>query len=215
MTNLRKRFPLIAWACFAMLCCVMSGHLQAGAASSESVPDPKKARAYRLANTDKLRVSIYQEPDLSQLTRIDSKGCINLLLVQEVRVAGMTIAEAEKAVEAAYRDGRFLRNPQVTINVEEYAAREVMIQGAIRSPGRYPYPAETIMTVLDLVTRAGGLSDVAKGSKVMVTRYTDGKITAQFEVDVDSLIKGKKTKVEDTSLALEPGDVVFVPERII
>lgn len=176
----------------------------------------KKTRAYRITNTDKLRISVFQEPELNVIARVDAKGCINLPLVQEVLVFGLTIAEAEKSVEAAYRDGRFLRNPQVTINVEEYAIREVSINGAVRSAGRYPYPAETIMTVLDLVTRAGGLTDVARGSAVKVTRLgPDGNISKVFEVDVESIIKGKSTKSEDTSLELQPGDVVFVPERII
>lgn len=187
-----------------------------GSAQAEAAAAARKSRAYRLTNTDKLRISVFQEPELNVIARVDAKGCINLPLIQEVLVFGKTIAEAEKAVESAYRDGRYLRNPQVTINVEEYAIREVSINGAVRSAGRYPYPAETVMTVLDLVTRAGGLSDIAKGSAVKVTRLgPDGSVAKVFVVDVDSVIKGRSSKKEDTSLELEPGDVVFVPERII
>ena len=118
-------------------------------------------------------------------------------------------------MENAYRDGRYLRNPQVTINVESYAAREISIQGQVRSPGRYPLPIETSMTVLELVTRAGGFTDTAKGTAVNITRVSlDGKKKV-FTIDVDSLLKGKdRANITDNSLMLEPGDIVFVPERL-
>ncbi len=179
-------------------------------------PAVQPSLAYKITLTDLLRVDIYQEDDLRTMSRVDAKGNINLPLVSEVRVVGLTISEAQKAVETAYRDGRYLRNPQVTINVEAYAAREVSIQGQVRSPGRYPLPIETSMTVLELVTRAGGFSDTAKGTAVNVTRVSpDGKKQV-FTIDVDSLLKGKdRANISDNSLMLEPGDIVFVPERII
>jgi len=182
-------------------------------------PKPEPANqavlAYRITLTDLLRVDIYQEDDLKTMSRVDAKGNINLPLVGEVRVAGLTVSDAQKAVENAYRDGRYLRDPQVTINIESYASREVSIQGQVRSPGRYPLPIETNMTVLELVTKAGGFTDTAKGTAVNITRVTaDGKKQV-FTIDVDSLIKGKdKASISDNSLVIEPGDIVYVPERI-
>lgn len=186
------------------------------AESKTSVPPNQTVLAYKITLTDLLRIDIYQEDDLRTMSRVDAKGRINLPLVGEVQVSGLTISAAQKAVENAYRDGRYLRNPQVTINVEAYAPREVSIQGQVRSPGRYPLPIETSMTVLELVTRAGGFTDTAKGTAVSVTRVTpDGKKQV-FTIDVDSLLKGKSgANINDNSLMLEPGDIVFVPERII
>ncbi|OIR03701.1 polysaccharide biosynthesis/export protein [mine drainage metagenome] len=177
-----------------------------------------KAKPYRIMPTDKLRIAVVQESDLDSIARVDSTGCVNLKLVGQVMIAGMTLDEAEKAIQDAYRDQRYLRNPQVTINVEEYAPREVSIQGEVRSPGRYSLPVESVSTVLWLVTRAGGFTDTAKGTAVKVTRFNpDGTIAKVFVVDVESLIKGKtsRDKINDTSLELEPGDVVYVPQRII
>ncbi|MBC8040883.1 MAG: polysaccharide biosynthesis/export family protein [Opitutaceae bacterium] len=195
---------------FLMACSV--GH----ADTSTPVPKDRTVLSYKISLTDLLRIDIYQEDDLRTMSRVDAKGKVNLPLVGEVNVVGLTVSEAQKAVENAYRDGRFLRSPQVTINVEAYAAREVSIQGQIRSPGRYPLPIETSMTVLELVTRAGGFTDTAKGTAVNVTRVTpDGKKQV-FTIDVDSLLKGKSgANINDNSLMLEPGDIVFVPERII
>lgn len=188
-----------------------------GARAETKPPAPASAvLSYKITLTDLLRVDIYLEDDLRTLARVDAKGKINLPLVGEVPVSGLTVSEAQKAVENAYRDGRFLRSPQVTINVEAYAAREVSIQGQVRSPGRYPLPIETSMTVLELVTKAGGFTDTARGTAVSVTRVLpDGKKQV-FTIDVDSLIKGKSgASTSDNSFLLEPGDIVFVPERII
>ena len=141
---------------------------------------------------------------------------INLPLVQELRVDGLTINEAERMVENAFREGRFLRKPQVTITVEDYGPREVTIGGSVKVPARYPLPLETSMTLLDLVSKAGGFMDTAKGTAVRVTRIQpDGSVTT-LVFDVESILKGKKdARAEDSSLVLEPNDIVYVPERII
>jgi len=172
--------------------------------------------SYTLTTTDRLRIAVYQEDDLSSIVRIDANGNVNLPLVGEVKVAGLTVSAAQKAIEDAYRNGRFLRNPQVTITVEEYAAREVSIEGQVRNPGRYPLPIESTMTVVDLVIKAGGLTDIAKGTAVTITRTSpDGQKTT-YSVDVESIIKGKKpANPNDSSLQLQPGDIVYVPESII
>jgi len=192
--------------------------VQPNAPTAQLIGTGGKNKAYRIATTDKLRIAVVQEAELDSIVRVDAKGSVNLKYVGEITIVGQTISEAEKIIEASYRDGRFLRNPQVTINVEEYALREVSIQGEVKTPGRYPMPVETVITVLDVVTRAGGFLDVAKGNEVRVTRFdAEGKVAKVFVIDVESIIKGKGKgqKLEDTSLELEPGDVIFVPQRII
>ena len=190
--------------------------IQLKADSGSASPTPATRASYTIANTDRLRITVYQEEDLSVFTRVDAKGTVNLPLVGEVPVAGKTVSEAQHIIEAAYRDGRYLKKPQVTINIEEYAAREVSIDGKVRTPGRYPLPIEANMTVLDLVTKAGGLTDTAKGTAITVTRITaDGKKVV-FTVDVESLMKGReRAKATDNSVLLQAGDIVYVPERII
>ena len=189
-------------------------------AQTESAPRPASGTtsspAYVLTNTDQINVVVFDEPQLSKIARIDSQGRINLPLVGEVAISGLKVGDAQAAIEKAYVDGRYLRSPRVTITVEEYAAREVSIQGQVRSPGRYPLPIEASMTILELVTRAGGFNDTAKGTAVRVTRIMPDGSKKNFEVDVESLIKGRRgANVQDNSLVLEAGDIVFVPERLI
>jgi len=178
--------------------------------------DPRKALIYRIATNDRIRVGVFLESDLDMIARVDIKGTVNLPLLGTINVNHLTIPEAEEIIESAYRDRRFLRNPQVTISVEEYTPREVSIQGQVNKPARYSLPIEQTMTVLELVTKAGGFTDTAKGKAVTVTRINPDGTKQVFSEDVESLIKGKNSdKTGDNSLILLPGDIVYVPERFI
>ena len=207
------------WFRLVVLLVGLAGVIAAGqetASDAVSPPKVKKSRPYKITNSDRLRIEVIPEDDLLTQCRVDTKGCVNLKYVGEVPVAGQTIPQAQQAIESAYRDQRNLRNPQVRINVEEYAPREVFINGDVRAPARYVMPIETVMTIVDLVQKAGGLLDTAKGTAIRVLRKgPDGKEQV-FTVDVEGILKAKKNaKVEDNSLELEPGDNVFVPQRII
>jgi polysaccharide export outer membrane protein len=192
--------------------------VSAQADKSGASGNSKKTQTYKIRTTDKLSIRIFQEDDLSTICRVDAKGTVNLPLVGEIRVYGQTLSQAERTIEAAYKDGLFLRKPEVTVTVDEYASREVSIQGQVKNPGRYELPVESTISVLDLVTKAGGFTDTAQGTAVRVTRILPDGSTKVLSIDVESLIKGKgnvKTNGEDSSLLLEPDDIVYVPERII
>ena len=176
----------------------------------------KRNYIHTLTMADRLRVAVYQEEDLTTLVRVDARGHVNLPLLGEITIGGLTLVEAQTVIENAYKEGRYLRNPQVTINVEEYAVREVSISGQIRNGGRYPLPNESTYTVAELVTKAGGITDIGKGSAVTVTRILPNGTKKVFTIDVDSIIKGKKgNKSDDDTFLLQAGDNVYVPERLI
>jgi len=199
---------------FALLAIALGG---AAFGQSGNPADAKKSYVHKLQLADRIRVAIYQEDDLTSAVRVDGRGMIYLPLVEEVQVGGLSVVEAQQVIQARYREGRFLRNPQVTVSIEEYAPREVSIQGQIRNPGRYSLPNESTFTVVELVTKAGGITDIGKGTAVNVTRVKADGSKEVFTVDVDSVIKGKKGsgKADDETLLLMPGDIVFVPERLI
>jgi polysaccharide export outer membrane protein len=167
---------------------------------------------HAIVTNDVLAIDVYQEDDLRTQSRVNANGRVNLNLVKEVEVAGLTVIEAQNAIEKAYRDGRFLRHPQVTIHIVEYAERKVSIQGDVGSPGTYPLPIESTMSVAELVMKAGGLKDTANGRNVRITHFNkEGKAEVR-EVNVQAIIKGDtKVNAGDKSLLLEPGDIVFVP----
>ncbi|MDD3180651.1 MAG: polysaccharide biosynthesis/export family protein [Opitutaceae bacterium] len=177
--------------------------------------DPKKIYMHKLALGDSIRVSVFGEEDLLKTVRIDARGQIDLALVGQVSVGGMTIEQAKVAIENAYKEGRFLRNPQVSINVESYTPREITVQGQVRNPQRISLPPESSYTISEVIAKTGGFTDIAKGSEVTIRRPMPNGTFKVFIVNVDNILKGKKgTKVEDDFL-LEPNDIVYVPERLI
>ncbi len=195
-----------------LLACSLSAQSNSAAQS----PDSKKNYVHTLTLADRVRISVYQEDDLTTMARIDARGKINLPLIGEINLGGLTVVQAQEAIQGAYKEGRYLRAPQVTVSVEDYAAREVSIQGQIRNPGRYALPIESTFTVVELVTKAGGITDIGKGTTVSITRVFPDGTKKVFVVDVENVIKGKKgNKIEDNTLLLQAGDIVYIPERLI
>lgn len=172
-----------------------------------------KNYVHTLTLADRIQVRVYQEEDLTTSARVDARGKVNLPLLGEIAVGGMTIVQAQAAIENAYKDNRYLRNPQVTINIEEYAAREVSINGQVRNSGRYQLPNESTYTLGELVTKAGGITDIGKGNAVKVTRIMPDGSKKIFTIDVDSILNGKKGG--DPDFILQAGDVIYVDERLI
>jgi len=189
--------------------------------AAESAPvapaEAPKAMAYRIAPSDKVSISIIGEIEYNAANkRVDANGNVNLALIGEVHIAGLTVVAAQTAIENAYKDGRIFRNPQVSLNIEDYSPREVSISGMVKIPAKYPLPPETVLTLKDLVLRAGGFTDTANGKKVRVSRPLPDGTSKIYIKDIDSVIRGKDTKNStDGSFVLEPGDVVYVDEKMI
>ena len=148
--------------------------------------------------------------------RVEATGTINLLYIQEVRLVGLTIAEAQDSIARSYRDGRYLRNPVVTVTVETYAPRRVSISGKVNSQGLFEIPPDAEMTIAELISKANGFTETARGTAVKLTRIMADGTPKVFTLDVESAIKGRlKEPSGDAAFVLQPDDVVYVPERII
>ncbi|MDO8540400.1 MAG: polysaccharide biosynthesis/export family protein [Opitutaceae bacterium] len=176
----------------------------------------KKFVAYRITRGDRLSISVVGEPDLTVgQRRVEATGTINMLLINDIRVVGLTIAEAQEAIATAYRDGRFLRNPQVTVTVDEYAPRIVRISGKVNSPGQIHIPPDTEMTIIELIFKANGLAETARASAIRVTRTMPDGTEKLFTLDVEAAIKARGKSTGDGSFVVQPDDVVYVQEKII
>ncbi len=189
----------------------------AGPAPSSRL-DSKKVIPYRITRGDRLAVQVFDEPDLTAGNkRVEARGTINLALVGDVQVYGLTLQEASEAIKAAYRDGRFLRKPEVTVTVEEYSPRTVVVLGEVKSPGKVELPPEEQWTIKDVIAKVGGFGDIARGTNVIVTRKKPDGTSDVFKLDVQSTILGKDkaSKSTDASFIIEPGDDIYVPQKMI
>jgi polysaccharide biosynthesis/export protein len=155
---------------------------------------------------DLLQISIFEAKELDKTVRVNSRGFISLPLIGEFQVRNLTAIEAEEKIEELYKR-RFIKDPHVSIFVEEQISQRITLVGQFKKPGTYDYLSS--QRLLDVIALGGGLSERA-GQIVQVrrTRYMQGEPNT-FIVDLDRLIK--KGNIE-LNIRLNGGDVLFIPE---
>lgn len=209
---------IFALGCLLLGCSLFSGSAALAATPVPAAPKQQKDFVpYRITRGDRLTISVLGEPDLRVGgIRVEAIGTVILPLVKDVRLVGLTIAEAQEAIGRAYREGRFLRDPQVTVTVEEYAPRTVLVSGKVNIQGRQEIPPDTKFTITDLIGKAGGFTETARSSAVRVTRTLPDGTLKTVILDVESAMKGKSSaSASDAGFLLEPDDIIYVPEKII
>jgi polysaccharide biosynthesis/export protein len=150
-----------------------------------------------------LNVQVYGDPELSTQTRVDKDGNISMPFIGSVHVADCTLAEAQTRIQDKLRTGEILTNPQVTINVEQYAASSITVLGEVQSPGRIQLLAPH--SLLDVIGMAGGETNLA-GSLVQLKHTNpDGTTTTQNYAYIRSS-NGDTIRNVD----VHPGDTVIV-----
>ena len=160
---------------------------------------------YRIGPADKLRLSVFQVPDLSfESIAVDSGGQLQLPLIGSVQAAGLTPQELSTSVRGLLAE-RYLRNPQVSVSVTEAASQKVTVDGAVMKPGVYMMRGRT--TLLQAVAMAEGAADEADLRSVAVFRTVDGRrMIGVFDLAAirngqaeDLQIRGDDVVVVDTS----------------
>ncbi len=175
--------------------------------------DTPETGRYRIFSRDMIRVAVQGEPDLSVDRRIDALGEIYVPLLGNVKVAGLTPAEAQAAIAKRYVDEEIFIRPEVIVTVLEYSPKEIMVLGQVGRQGKLSMPAEAVnMPIVEAITSAGGFTRIAKGDAVRVTRKDEKGNEQSVTVNVEKMIDGRAGSIEP--FLLQPGDVVFVPERV-
>jgi polysaccharide export outer membrane protein len=147
---------------------------------------------YKLGPGDKVHVTVYDETDLSGDFQVDSLGYVRLPLIGQIKAAGRSAFQLERAVSDALLDG-YLKNPRVAIEVTAY--RPFYILGQVNKPGQYAYVSN--MSALDAVAVAGGFTDHAVESSVYLRHENQTK---------ETLVPANET------VKIQPGDVVRVEQ---
>ncbi|MBN2974447.1 polysaccharide export protein [Roseomonas aeriglobus] len=121
---------------------------------------------------DTIEVDVFGIPDLGREMQVDASGRIAMPLAGTVDARGKTSEELARAVEAALR-ARFVRNPQVTINIKNSVSQVVTIDGQVVEPGLYPVTNQ--MTLMRVIASAKGLSEFARQDDVIILRTVGGR----------------------------------------
>jgi len=168
------------------------------------VPDPAKPpeQFYVIGPGDLLEVVVWKEPSVSGPVRIRPDGFITLPLINEVQAVGLTTAQLRVTLEKKYKD--FIKDPFVTIRVQEIRSSQIFVVGEVGKPGAYPALGND--SILQLLTRAGGLTPFADRDDIRVVRRKGQKVTV-YVVDYNAIIEGDLKQ----DILLMPGDRIIVP----
>lgn len=189
--------------------------------AASSVPAGAAAQDYRIGPGDTLRVTVYGHEDLSPTVVVQPAGTFVFPLIGSVKAAGATPAALETLLRERLAKG-LIRDPQVSVVVQDYRSQLVFAVGEVTRPGAYPLAGET--SVVELLARAGPVSPNA-GSEVIVVRPKSkvdrpvlpdevGKTSAAsldaevMRVDMREVRGGRL----DRNILLRANDTVFVPE---
>lgn len=121
---------------------------------------------------DTIMVDVFNVPDLTREVQVDASGRISMPLVGTVDARGKTAAELASAIEGSLR-GRYVRNPQVTINIKSSVSQVVTVDGQVVEPGLYPVTNQ--MTLMRAIASAKGLSEYARQDDVVILRTVEGR----------------------------------------
>jgi polysaccharide export outer membrane protein len=164
---------------------------------------PKDFSEIRIEPGDLLSVNVYDTPELSDTYRVDPAGDLTLPLCGKVKVQGLTSPEAAKLLETTLVNDQILNQPQVSVDVQQYAGHFVTVLGEVNSPGRVTVIAP--MKLSEILAQVGGLTAIA-GTLIKIRHGSDD---AGPEEDVP--YSRSESNPQTGSILVRPGDTLIVP----
>ncbi|MGH9349720.1 MAG: polysaccharide biosynthesis/export family protein [Vicinamibacterales bacterium] len=201
-----KHLILIAWL-------VGQAVSPAGSGSRDRPAQEASRPDYVVGAQDVLKVSVFDEPQLSGTFRVDTDGSFTYPFVGQVKAVGQTLRTIEAELARMLADG-YVKNPQVSIEVEQYRTRSFFVVGEVRSPGRYPLDGE--VTLIEALAQAGSTT-AAAGSELLILHDLDSPEAQPggpgatppnrtTRVNLADLQSGKLAN----NIVLREGDTIFV-----
>lgn len=183
---------IVAFACLGSLVTACSstppplgGSSSLQVKAADALPSPTRRdlsssdRPYLIGPFDKLTIDVFGVQDLSREVQVDASGRISLPLVGALPAAGRT--PEELAADAAARLARYVKNPQVSVNLKETVSQVITVDGQVMKPGLYPVIGR--MTLLRAIATAEGTSEFAKLQDIVIFRTVNGeKMAARFNI---------------------------------
>ena len=160
---------------------------------------------YILKPGDSIDMVVYHEPDLSKRTKIGKDGMVQLPLLGEIKLGGLTVRDATVLVRKKY-DTDYLVNPQIYLDIAGYSASKFTIIGQVGRPGTYDCSGSESLGLLEAIGMAGGFTRIADRGHVIVKRR-DGNSIKTLKVNAKKLSDPGADRFE-----IKQGDVIDVHE---
>ena len=171
------------------------------AAQNISTPAGTADPSLRLGSGDLIDVTVYNVPDLNTKARVGTNGDVYLPLIDYVHVAGLTAEEAQNLIQKRLADGGFIKDPHVSVFVDQYSSDGVSILGEVAKPGVYPVLGE--QHLFDLISAAGGLTEKA-GQSISITHR--GKSSQSVSIPLSRNLADNPAN----NIPIDPGDTIIV-----
>ena len=195
----------------AFCAAVLAQHEPARPPVATSFTDGSNLPQEKIGRDDLVGIYVYDSPELTRTVRVSVDGAIRLPMLKErIPAAGLYPVDLEAAIAAALTKEQVLVNPIVTVSVVEYRSRPISVVGAVKTP--LTFQATGIVTLLDAISRAGGLAENA-GPEILVSRPQvdpDGHATTLVQrIPVRGLVNAADPAL---NVRLEGGEELRVPE---
>lgn len=146
---------------------------------------PASPQAYRIAIGSKITVKLFYNPDLNQEVTVQPDGSVSLLLVHEIKVAGLTNEELRSLLTKDYNE--YLQQPELTVVVNQTTGNRIFVGGEVAKPEMELLTGPT--TVLDAVQMAGGFLPTARKDEVIVVRRGANNKPFQIALNTEKAMK--------------------------
>lgn len=197
-------------------CIVMSlsacAYLPASMGGSERSVSPPPADPvaldrddYVIGPEDRLNIVVWKNPELSTVVPVRPDGRVSIPLVDDIQAAGLTTAELKLVL--AEKLGEYVKNPEVTVIVDQVLSKRVYVMGGLARQTVIPLNQD--MRVLDAIAVAGGFTTFARKGDVKVLRREGGGLR-EYRFDYDAFLDGRAAL--ESNFLLMPGDTIVVPD---
>jgi polysaccharide biosynthesis/export protein len=177
------------------------------AATSPPRPDPASVAApakYMIGPQDLLKITVFDEPDLTNSYRVDGDGFITFPYISRVAAGGLTLGELQDRIRTLLSAG-FIRNPQVRVEIGEFKSQSVLVSGEVRQPGKITMTGS--MTLLEALAAAGSATSSASSELTVAHPKRGTEDSEVVRINWKDLQLGKGTDV-----GLQDGDIINIPK---
>jgi protein involved in polysaccharide export with SLBB domain len=183
--------------------------LKAAAINSMDMLDEK----HKLAVGDRLSFRIVEDEEEPKVLVVTDSGEVELPYIGRLAAVDKTCKEFARAIKAELeKDYYYQATVIVAVDVMTKSRGKVYLVGSVRVPGPQEIPSDEVFTATKAILRAGGFTEFANKKNVTVTRKADhpGSEDRKYTINAQEILEKSKT---DRDLTLEPGDLIFVPDR--
>jgi polysaccharide export outer membrane protein len=209
-----KRLAIGSLTGFVFLACAGAAYSQAPPpapapgppSASPAVPRDAAGGEYVIGPRDLLEIRVLEVPELNVERRVTDAGLLDLPLVGQIPVSGMTATEARDRLQQILM-AKYVNRANVSVTIKEFASKPVSIVGAVHKPGSLNISGRWYL--LQAISAAGGLTELA-GKKIFVLRRAENGMSDTLEINTDQLFRNN---TDQWNVLLVPGDTVNIPAR--